>query len=83
MGIKKGEGFSTYRQFYDKERRLWCATKARSIGRGGIEAVHYVTGLARGTIRAGIRELTSPNVNDGQQNGVEPAEWCVADGEQT
>lgn len=42
----------------EKGRRLWAATEARSIGRGGIEAVHLATKLARGTIRAGIADLS-------------------------
>lgn len=37
--------------------RLWTATEAKSIGRGGITIVSRATGVAHSTIRRGIREL--------------------------
>src|SRR5262249_35114018 len=37
----------------ERARRLWAATEARAIGRGGISRVAEATGLARITIRAG------------------------------
>ena len=43
----------------ERSRRLWAATEARALGRGGIAAVHRATGLARSTIERGIRELES------------------------
>jgi hypothetical protein len=45
--------------FSERSRRLWAATEARALGRGGIERVKEVTGLARSTIERGIRELES------------------------
>lgn len=39
-------------------RRLWAAAEAIAIGYGGTRRVHEATGIARHTIRAGIRELT-------------------------
>lgn len=43
----------------ERSRRLWAATEARALGRGGIERVKQATGLARSTITRGIRELES------------------------
>src|SRR6187397_316323 len=40
--------------------RLWAATEARAIGRGGITRVAEATGLSRVTIRAGLKELDLP-----------------------
>ncbi len=42
----------------ERRRRLWAATEANALGHGGIETVHRATGLARGTIGSGIREIT-------------------------
>lgn len=44
----------------ERGRRRWAATEARSLGRGGIAAVAEATGMSDRTIRAGIRELQSP-----------------------
>jgi hypothetical protein len=41
----------------ERARRHWAATEALELGWGGISAVAQATGLARDTIRAGIREL--------------------------
>jgi len=43
----------------ERSRRLWAATEARALGRGGIERVKQATGLARSTIERGIQELGS------------------------
>jgi len=40
--------------------RLWAATEARALGRGGITRVAEATGLSRVTIRAGLQELDRP-----------------------
>jgi len=40
----------------ERQRRLWAATEALARGRGGISRVAEATGLARPTVRAGIRE---------------------------
>src|SRR3954467_4888090 len=45
----------------ERARRLWAAVEARSLGRGGIVRVAEATGLARATIRAGLKELDLPN----------------------
>ena len=41
----------------ERQRRLWAATEALALGRGGISRVSEATGLSRPTVRAGIREL--------------------------
>jgi hypothetical protein len=45
----------------ERGRRRWAAVEAQALGRGGISAVARATGLARGTIRAGLRELADPH----------------------
>lgn len=42
---------------HEQGRRLWAATEARVLGRGGVSLVAQATGLWRPTICAGIREL--------------------------
>jgi len=50
--------FSALAPFLDEQlRRLWAGAEARAIGRGGIEAVHQISGLAHKTIRAGMADL--------------------------
>lgn len=44
----------------ERSRRLWAATEAQALDRGGISAVSRATGINRNTIRKGIRELESP-----------------------
>jgi hypothetical protein len=44
----------------ERARRLWAAVEARSLGRGGIIRVAEATGLARATIREGLKELDLP-----------------------
>lgn len=41
----------------EKTRRLWCASEALTIGKGGVAIVHTATGVSRPTIYAGIKEL--------------------------
>ncbi len=41
----------------ERARRLWAATEAHAIGRGGISRVAEATGISRITIRTGLREL--------------------------
>ncbi len=50
--------------FDERSRRLWAAVEARSLGRGGIIRVAEATGLARSTIRAGLKELDLPTPGD-------------------
>jgi Rhodopirellula transposase DDE domain len=41
----------------ERGRRIWAASEARAIGRGGIAAVARASGIAPNTIRRGIAEL--------------------------
>lgn len=41
----------------ERARRQWAAAEAQELGYGGISRVAQATGLARDTIRAGLREL--------------------------
>ena len=41
----------------ERSRRLWAATEARALGRGGIARVVEATGMSRNTVRAGLSEL--------------------------
>jgi transposase len=44
----------------ERGRRQWAAVEARSLGWGRVTAVAQATGLARDTVRLGIRELDAP-----------------------
>ena len=46
----------------ERARRLWAATEARAIGRGGIARVAEATGMSRTTVRVGLRELEAGSV---------------------
>jgi hypothetical protein len=50
----------------ERQRRLWAATEALALGRGGISRVAEATGLSRPTVRAGIRELRQQERDPGQ-----------------
>jgi Rhodopirellula transposase DDE domain len=41
----------------ERDRRLWAASEAEALGRGGVTAVCAVTGIARSTIGRGLSEL--------------------------
>ncbi|MDR2756540.1 MAG: ISAzo13 family transposase, partial [Planctomycetaceae bacterium] len=44
----------------ERAKRMWLANEARSLGRGGINAVHQATGVNRKTIRLAIKQLDHP-----------------------
>jgi len=44
----------------ERQRRLHAAAEAKVLGRGGVKRVNLATGVARGSILAGIKELESP-----------------------
>ena len=44
----------------ERSRRLWAATEARSLGRGGVAAVIAATGMSSATLNEGLRELEAP-----------------------
>ena len=41
----------------ERQRRLWAASEARALGRGGVAATSRATGISVPTIRKGIAEL--------------------------
>jgi hypothetical protein len=41
----------------ERMRRLFAATEAKTIGHGGITIVWKATGVARGSIQQGLKEL--------------------------
>jgi hypothetical protein len=45
------------------QRRIWAASEALAIGRGGVSLVQRATGIARSTINRGIAELESGEVD--------------------
>jgi hypothetical protein len=51
---------SLFQIFDERQKRLWAATEALPLGRGGITAVSNATGLCRAAIRRGIKELQEP-----------------------
>ena len=44
----------------EKFKRIWAANEANAIGHGGIKIVARATGLAKNTIRGGLKEITGP-----------------------
>ena len=52
---KKYQGIKSH--LNEKTRRLWCATEALAIGKGGVAIVHMATKISKPTIYAGIQEL--------------------------
>ena len=47
----------------EAQRRIWAATEALALGRGGVSAVQRATGIARSTIVRGIAEIESGEVD--------------------
>jgi len=43
----------------ERARRIWAASEARVLGRGGVAAVARASGISENTIRKGIREIDS------------------------
>jgi hypothetical protein len=43
----------------ERQRRLYAAVEAKVFGHGGIKRVCEITGVARGSIISGIKELES------------------------
>jgi len=43
----------------ERQRRLYASVEAKVLGHGGVKRVHAATGVARGSILAGIKELNS------------------------
>ena len=47
----------------EKLRRLWAASEAATLGKGGVRKVSFATGLSPKTIRNGIKERQTPGGN--------------------
>jgi len=47
----------------ERARRIWAATEAQAIGRGGVSEVARATGLSRTTVYQGINELNQQSRN--------------------
>jgi len=57
-----GSRFLRLKPFLDERgRRLFAANEALSLGRGGVSAVSFATGIARSTINRGIAEVQAGN----------------------
>jgi hypothetical protein len=52
------------RTLNERQRRLWAAAEAKSVGYGGISLVHRATGISRRAIHDGMNELA------GKWNGL-------------
>jgi hypothetical protein len=50
----------------ERSRRQWAAAEAQALGYGGLSCVAKATGLARDTIRAGLRELEYRQAHPGE-----------------
>ena len=48
----------------ERSRRVWAATEARSLGRGGIAAVVAATGMSSATVQKGLRDLDAAEAED-------------------
>jgi len=48
----------------ERARRLWAATEARSLGRGGVAAVIAATGMSSATVARGLRDWEAERVGD-------------------
>jgi len=49
----------------ERGRRIWAASEARALGRGGIAAVARASGISPNTIRKGIREIDADDRLEG------------------
>jgi hypothetical protein len=45
--------------WHERQRRLWAAVEAKSVGYGGVSLVHRATGISRRAIHAGLKELAA------------------------
>jgi len=61
----------------ERSRRLWCATEARAIGKGGVALVHSATGVSRPTIYAGMKELESKRGRPQKRQRSKPQETRI------
>ncbi len=57
MATLRSKHAALKRVFTERSRRVWAATEARALGRGGVAQVAAATGISASTIRRGLREL--------------------------
>ena len=70
-------------QLDERGRRHFAAVEARTAGRGGIVAVHEITGIARSTIGRGLDELEASVLPEGRVRREGGGRQAVADGDTT
>ena len=58
----------------ERQRRLHAAVEAKVLGHGGVKRVSEATGVARGSILAGIKELNEPEIALSPRQGS-PGRW--------
>jgi len=51
----------------ERQRRLWAAAEARSVGYGGVSLVHRATRISRRAIHVGLKELAAKEVFPSQR----------------
>src|SRR3989344_3083062 len=56
----KYQSLQKFNALNERSRRLWAATEAEAVGRGGLSVVVAATGLDYKTAQAGIAELNYP-----------------------
>lgn len=57
----------------ERQRRLYAAVEAKVLGHGGVKRVHEATGVARGSILAGLKELEQGEVLAGKAQRIRRA----------
>lgn len=71
----------------EKTRRLWAATEAKTLGRGGITLIAEAIGMSMNTVRDGINDLTANDIpverirraGGGRKNIIEQDPTLLAD----
>src|SRR3982751_1682977 len=68
------EKYNSLHTFLDeRSRRLWAATEARALGRGGIALICRVTGMSNNTVYQGLKDLqtqsASPKIHIRRKGG--------------
>ena len=53
----------------ERQKRLYLAAEAESLGRGGIKIISEYTGVHRNTIAAGIKDLNDGTILNGERQG--------------
>ena len=57
----------------ERTKRLWCATEAKVLGRGGIAKVSKATNTSRNTIVKGIKELENMDASATEEGKIRKA----------